>query len=120
MSICPDVASRTAKATLKKSFGNRLLDRRFAEEDERLRSYEAASACANLADPGVLACERVRAAGPSPLALGVVVCERVRAAGPSPLALGVGGVAALGAAAGGAALLFPADVRERVRMAGPS
>ena len=102
MSICPDVASRTAKATLKKSFGNRLLDRRFAEEDERLRSYEAASACANLADPGVL------------------VRERVRAAGPSPLALGVGGVAVLGAAAGGAALLFPADVRERVRMAGPS
>ena len=120
MSICPDVASRTAKATLKKSFGNRLLDRRLAEEGERLRSYEAASACANLADPGVLVCERVRAAGPSPLALGVAVCERVRAAGPPPLALGVGVVPVLGAAAGGAALLFPADVRERVRVAGPS
>ena len=93
MSICPDVASRTAKATLKKSFGKHLLDRLLAEEDERLRSYEAASACANLADPSVLVCERVRAAGPSPLALG------------------------LGCAA---ALLVPADTRERVRLAGPS
>jgi len=54
------------------------------------------------------------------LALGVAVCKRVRAAGPPPLALGVGVVAVLGAAAGWAALLFPADVRERVRMAGPS
>ena len=99
MSIWPNEASRTAKPTLKKSCRKRLLDKLLAHEDERLRPYEAARACANLADPGVLA------------------CKRVRAAKPSPLGLGLGGGAVVRAAAGRAAELFPADTRERVLLA---
>ena len=98
MSIWPDEASRTAKVTLKKSFGKRLLDKFLADEDKRLRLYKAASAWANLAD------------------LGVLVCKRVCVAGPSPLVLCPGEIAVLRAVVGGAAELVPADTRERVHM----